>query len=375
MARPGSQAYLSRRSGLSQATVSTLVAELEDMGWVTVNRAAKGSRVGLARTTGAAVGIELGHTQTAVVARRAEQSQEEAVVRLAHVGAASGTAAWLPEVTEAIREAVNELGEDEITTIGLAVPSVVDLRSGKLAPPTLLPRDLNDDPALMILEELHKWQGAPRLVAPRVVIDNDANLAALAESVYAWDDAEILVGITASTGIGAGVVIGGRIFRGHSGAAGEIGHIVVDPGGGFCTCGGRGCLETVIGMDALLEQAKAVVGGRRMPSPNTAEALIHMATEGNASCQRVLEEAARTLGFAIGNLCNVLNPSVVVLGGAFGRGDAVRFTLDPCQAALRQTETRAAQAANLVVPSQVPHAAAVGALVVAFQGTAYGRPG
>jgi predicted NBD/HSP70 family sugar kinase len=369
MARSGSQAYLSRRSGLSQATVSTLVGELERKGWVT--KAPKVSRVEVAPTTGAAVGIELGFRHTAVVARRVEQPYDYAKVNLARVGAAQSGGRWLAGVAEAVWDAVTELGEDEIAAIGLAVPRVVNPKSGTLMPPPLPPWSSADNPAQMLFDELGRGNKKPRIVAPRVVLDNDANLAALAESIYAWDGAEILIGIKASTGIGAGVVIGGRMFRGAGGAAGEIGHIVIDPGGEFCPCGGRGCLETVIGADALVLQAKTVLGHAKMPSPDDLEELVQMATMGNVSCQRVLVEAARTLGSAIGNLCNIINPSIVVLGGAFGREDAAKFTLEPCQEALRQTAMHAAAIPDVIVQSKVPHAAAHGALIVALEGTTY----
>lgn len=374
MARSGSQAYLSRRSGLSQATVSTLVGELESQKWVTVTRktsTSKESLVQVAPTTGAAVGIELGFRHTAVVARRVEQPYDDAKVNLVRVGAAQGTGRWLSDVTEAVRDAVTELGEDEIAAIGLAVPRVVNPKSGTLMPPALPPWTSTDNPAQMLFEEFGRGNKKPQIVASKVVLDNDANLAALAESIYAWDGAEILIGIKASTGIGAGVVIGGRMFRGAGGAAGEIGHLVINPAGEFCPCGGRGCLETVIGADALVLQAKTVLGHAKQPSPDDLEELVQMATSGNLSCQRVLIEAARTLGSAIGNLCNIINPSIVVLGGAFGREDAVKFTLEPCQEALQQTAMRAAAIPGVIVQSKVPHAAAHGALIVALEGTTY----
>jgi predicted NBD/HSP70 family sugar kinase len=371
MAKPGNQAYLSNRSGLSQATVSALVGELQKSHWVTVTKAPRSSNVQVAPTTGAAVGIELGFRHTAVVARRVEQSYDSAEVVLARVGAAQGTGRWLPGVADAVREAVNELGENEIAAIGLAIPRMVDPKEGTLMPPALPPWTSGDDPAQMLFDELSRGNKKPVVVAPRVVLDNDANLAAVAESVYAWDDAEILIAVKASTGIGAGVVIGGRLFRGAQGAAGEIGHIVVKPDGAFCSCGGRGCLETVIGADALVENARMVLGHTRQPSPEELEDLVRMATAGNVSCQRVLAEAARTLGSALGNLCNVLNPSVVVLGGAFGREDAAKFTLEPCREALRQTAMQAAVLRDFVVPSRVQHAAAHGALIIALEGTFY----
>jgi len=163
------------------------------------------------------------------------------------------------------------------------------------------------------------------------------------------------------------------MFRGAKGAAGEIGHIVMEPGGRFCSCGGRGCLETVSGADALVEQARTVLAGHRLSPPDELGDLVQKAAQGNVACGRVLEEAARTLGFAIGNLCNVLNPNVVVLGGAFGREDAVRFTVEPCRQAVRQSAIRSSVDPGFrVVPSRVRHAAAHGALMVALNGTSYG---
>jgi predicted NBD/HSP70 family sugar kinase len=371
MAKPGTQAYLSRRSGLSPGTVSDAVKELVAKGFVLSDKDGRSKSVTMARTTGAAVGIELGFRYAAVVARRVEQSYDDAQVQLCSVGAALGPVRWVEEVAKAVREAVSELGEEEIASIGLGIPRVVDPRKAKLVPPFLPPWNDGEDPAHMLADELRGGRG-PRFVAPQVVLDNDANVAAYAESIYGFENAETLIGIKASTGIGAGIVVAGKIFRGARGTAGEIGHMVVDPNGRFCSCGGRGCLETLIGADALVEQARTVLGHRRMESPQDLEELMRMADRGNLACERVLREAATTLGYAIGNLCNVLNPNVVVLSGAFGRAEAVRYTLGPCQAAICQTAMRAATDEGFMVSAtRIQHPAAHGALVVALEGTKY----
>jgi predicted NBD/HSP70 family sugar kinase len=384
MAKPGSQAYIANRSGQVAATVSGFVKDMEKAGYVSTRKDGASTFVSLRPTTGAAVGVELGFHYTAVVARRVEQRRDEAVIKTIESGAAHGRGRWLPDVTEAIRDAVAVLGEEEIVTIGMGIPRIVDPRSGKLLPPFLPPWAYGDDPAHMLAEKLRE-HGA-RLIAPAVILDNDANLAALAESVYSHEDVDSLIAIKASTGIGAGIIVAGTIVRGARGAAGELGHTVVDPGGRFCACGGRGCLETVVGSDALVEDAKVTLARRAQPSPDSLAKLIAMAREGNATCQRVLREAAATLGTAIGNLCNVLNPEVVVLGGAFGRPEAVEFTLGPCREAIERSGLAAAvqgvrtssaqrQAEGVdrkllrVEPSVLEHAAAHGALIVALQGT------
>ena len=340
-------------------------------GFVLSDKDGRSRPVTIARTTGAAVGIELGFRYAAVVARRVEQNYDDAQVQLRSAGAAMGPGRWVEEVAKAVSEAVSDLGEEEIAAIGLGIPRVVDPRTGKLVPPAMPPWNEEEDPAQMLADGLRDGRG-PRFVAPQVVLDNDANLAAYAESIYEFENAETLIGIKASTGIGAGIVVGGKIFRGARGTAGEVGHMVVDPGGRFCSCGGRGCLETLIGADALIEQARTVLGHRKMESPQDLEELVRMAGRGNLACERVLREAATTLGFAIGNLCNILNPNVVVLSGAFGRAEAVTYTVGPCQEAIRQSAMRAATDEGLTVSAtRIPHPAAHGALVVALEGTRY----
>jgi predicted NBD/HSP70 family sugar kinase len=370
MARPGPQKYLSLRSGLSEATVSEAVKDLLAAGYIEVEKGGRSNVIKMAPTVGAAVGIELGFRYGAVVARRVEQDYKDAKIVLCPTGAAARDHGWLDDVAHAVRTAVDELGEEEIVAIGLGVPRVVDPHAGVLVPPAMPPWSAGDNPAKMLAERLREGR-RPVLVAPTVVLDNDANLVAYAESIYRHEDAENLVAIKASTGIGAGIIIAGRIYRGGGGAAGEIGHVVVNRDGRFCTCGGRGCLETLIGADALVAQAKTVLGGRNLKSPETFEELVVMAGDGNLACQRVLQEAGATLGLAIGNLCNVLNPNVIVLSGAFGR-DAAKYTVEPCKAAIRQSAMQAAAIGEPnVTVAGVEHPAAHGALVVALEGTSY----
>lgn len=369
MARPGNQEQLSKRSELSTATVSTAVGELEEKGWVRKTTTGRSVYVEMVPVAGAVVGIELGYQASAVVARRVHESFDHVQKKpLRDIGATRG--GWPEEVARGVREAVEDLGEEEVAAIGLAVPRVVNPKKGEFESPFLQPWTQGDNPAEMLMDALRGIGSGPRVTAASVLLDNDANLAALAESVYEFPDTEVLIAIKASTGIGAGIMVGGKLFRGRDGVAGEIGHIVVQPGGRFCTCGGRGCLETLAGADALIDQARAVLGTRRLPVPQSLDNLVEMARGGNVTCRRVLEEASETLGFAIGNLCNVLNPDVVVVSGGFGR--AADYTLEPCRAAIRRSAMRAvADRPPTVVASELEHAAAHGALVLAIQGTSY----
>ena len=152
----------------------------------------------------------------------------------------------------------------------------------------------------------------------------------------------------------------------------------MQPGGKFCTCGGRGCLESLIGADALIDQVTTTLGHRRLKSPEKLEDLVRMARDADVGYQRVLRDAAATLGFAIGNLCNILNPNVVVLGGAFGREEAAEYTIGPCEAAVGQSAMRATLNDDsgrgvAVHVTKIQHPAAHGALVLGLEGTKYGR--
>ena len=288
------------------------------------------------------------------------------------VGVGHGLQMWVPAVVQAVRELADELEQDDVVAVGLGVPWMIDPQDGTLVPPALPPWKEGDDPAGQLADGLREELGA-QFMAPKVVLDNDANLLAYAESIYGSPSGETLIGIKASTGIGAGIIIGGNIFRGMCGVAGELGHTSVQADGRFCVCGGRGCLETLIGANVLVEQAKSALGNQRNLAPANFDDLVAAAVHGNPTCQRVLYEAARTLGVALGNLCNVLNPNVVVLGGTLGQDEAAQFTLDACREGISRTAMRAAVADPdfTVRTRQVRYAASHVAVAMALQGTVY----
>jgi predicted NBD/HSP70 family sugar kinase len=376
MARSSNQTDLVRRSGMSSATVSGVVNELVQDGAVRSERRGRDTVVSMKHTHGVAVGVELGFQHTAVVARRVHQPYTEAAVRTAAVGGNSGEQRWLESVVGLIRDIASETGEgpEELTTIGLGIPGMVDPRTEQLTPPLLPPWEDVADPASRItdrLREIGSHHGASLPAELRVRLDNDATLGALAESTYMYPQKETLVYIKASTGVGAGIVISGRVFRGRRGVAGEIGHTVVDRNGRFCLCGGRGCLETLVGAMSLLDQARTALGDR---SPRSLNDLVEKGRQGNAVCRRVLREAAFQLGLALGDLCNVLNPDVVVIGGAFGRAADTEpnLILEPCRAGIHETAVTAAHEEEFaLVSSKVEHATAHGALLLGIEGTEY----
>ena len=137
----------------------------------------------------------------------------------------------------------------------------------------------------------------------------------------------------ASTGLGAGLVTNGVIYRGRHGLAGEIGHLTMDPGGTVCRCGNRGCLETLVGGARLVEQVRQAYSGYRMDLPVGLEAMIERAKAGDQVCTRVLQDASRTIGLALARVANLLNPDVMVLGGDLGR--AADLLVEPARTEMK----------------------------------------
>ncbi|WP_197287487.1 ROK family protein [Streptomyces apocyni] len=337
MIKGDTQANLARRTGLAQSTVSNIVGELQTAGVLPNDKAeqARAVRRGTVRlppTRNVAVGVHLGFVRATVVARRVDRPISETHSEHVASGANRGMSEVIPVLKQAIREAVGRtsLGLEDVVSLGVAVPRMVDPRTGRFASPILPPWSEGDDPS----RDLGAWLGVPG------ALDNDANLGALAEQTYATDGhAEIVVYIKGSTGIGAGLVISNTPIRGR-GMAGEIGHLVFDPNGAVCRCGGRGCLETVIGANALVRQARDALSGSAVDVPHSLASLIEKAQAGDVVCERIMRDAGRVLGQALAQLCNLLNPDLIVVGGTLGAAQGM--VLDPCQESLERFALRGA---------------------------------
>ena len=144
------------------------------------------------------------------------------------------------------------------------------------------------------------------------MVDNDANLGALAEAAFgAGRDAGDLVYLKVSSGIGAGLILNGRLYRGSAGLAGELGHVLVDPDGIVCRCGNRGCLETVAGHRRAGRPAAPLP--RR--GPHGARHARGRARRATSAAAASIPDAGRAIGRAVATLLNVLNPELLVIGG------------------------------------------------------------
>ncbi|MEW2086672.1 ROK family protein [Streptomyces sp. NPDC005283] len=344
--------------------MSNIVRELHTAGVVPNGRNGQTSPAGrrttvcLPATRHVAVGVHLGFNQATVVARRVDRPVAETQSEHVGSGANRGMAEVIPVLKQAIRDAVGKTGLrlEDVISLGVAVPRMVDPRSGQFASPVLPPWSEGDDPS----RDLGDWLGVPG------ALDNDANLGALAEQIYATDGhTEIVVYIKGSTGVGAGLVISNNPIRGR-GMAGEIGHLVLDPDGAVCRCGGRGCLETMIGADALVRQARDALSGSAVDVPHSLASLIEKAQAGDVVCERVVRDAGRVLGQALAQVCNLLNPDLIVVGGQLGVAQGM--ILEPCRESLTRYALRGAvgtQSGFTIKPSSMNQLSeAQGALVL-----------
>jgi predicted NBD/HSP70 family sugar kinase len=329
MVKADIQSRIAKRSGLSPASVSTGVQELIKDSVIDAGRdsARRKGHVRLRAMRGVALGIDLGFRHLAVIGRGVDRPFTEICVQRRDEGANLGLATVLDSIRQMVGEVVDEIGQEltDVVSAGIAVPRMIDPRTGRFTTPVLPPWSADDEPA----KELG------RMLAVRVAIDNDANLGAMAEQVYGMEEpVETVVYVKASTGIGAGIVIGDTLLRGDRGMAGEIGHLTIDPGGDVCLCGGRGCLDTIIGAEALVAQARQARRRSPLEPPPSLSSVIEQALAGDAACGRILEDAGRTLGLALAQLCNLINPRLVVLGGELSVGKTL--VLEPCGQELRR---------------------------------------
>ncbi|MEN0071796.1 MAG: ROK family protein, partial [Propionicimonas sp.] len=190
-----------------------------------------------------------------------------------------------------------------------------------------------------------------------VIVENDANLAAIAEARHAGD--EDLVYIKAGTGIGAGVVLDGKLRRGASNSAGEIGHLSLDPNGIVCRCGNRGCLETIASTPAILSALES----RMLPEAGIG-AVVESALAGDVACVRVLGDAGTAIGMAAATLCTILNPEHIVVGGPItGAGDILLRTLG--DAMRRYAVPASGNRARITTSVYGDRASAMGAVMLA----------
>ena len=242
---------------------------------------------------------------------------------------------------------------EELLTIGVALPAPVDVTTGRIS----------------VNGVMRGWDGldigdvlSRRLNRP-VVVDNDANLGALAEvELGAGRGFQDVLFVRASYGTGAGIVLSGRLHRGFAGTAGEIGHVQVDPRGDICRCGNRGCLDTVVSSTAILDLLRGSHGDL------TLRDLITRAVAGDLGCQRVVADVGDRIGSVVATLVTTLNPQVVLVGGELA--EAGELLIAPMRATIaRHSPPNTVGSVQVQLGELGGEAEVVGALIYALQST------
>ncbi len=353
-----SRADLARQMDLTRAAVTSIVNDLIQDGLVRETEAVV-DQVGSAggrppirleinprRST--VLGVDMASTHlTIVLANFAGQTLREVELpfNIKH-----HPEACLQEVDRQIRRLIDQAGIsfDGISAVVIAVPGPVDVALGGVCAPPIMPG----------------WDGIPirdilcsQWNVP-VSIGNDAEYGALGEWAYgAGRGLHNLAYIKVGSGVGAGLLLDGHIYRGATGCAGEIGHITIQENGPLCSCGNHGCLEALTGGNAVAAHAReAVKAGRdtllaAIQPPETIAAwnVIELAQKGDQVAMEIIADAGSYLGIAIASMVNLFNPEMVVVGG--GVSQAGDLLLNPVRQAVQLRSLRSAAEAVSIKPA------------------------
>lgn len=305
--RATTRTELGRLTGLSRTAVAARVGTLLAAGLLVEAEEGESSggrppvRLRFNRDAGVVLAAAVGRSRTQLAVcdlagdelAAAEFDQETGV----------GPGELMPRVAEGLGRLVGQLGRplDTVRAVGVSIPGTVDVLNGQsLQSPVMA-----------------GWDGVPlapflhALVEVPVYVDNDVNVMALSERRGHLEEFNDLLLVKASTGLGAGIVSGGRLLRGALGAAGEIGHTKTPPGEGrTCRCGDVGCLEAVAGGWALVREMQS--RGREVEH---VRGLVALVLDGDAEARTVVRESGRRVGEVLAGAVNLLNPETVVVGG------------------------------------------------------------
>lgn len=236
----------------------------------------------------------------------------------------------VPDIIESIKQtcADNNVSLDNVASIGMGTPGQVDAQNGTV----IGAYNLNWSTTQHVKQQFETALNVP------FAIDNDANVAGLGETVFgAGNNEKNVVMITLGTGVGAGVIVDGKIVTGVGGAGGELGHICMDINGKQCTCGNVGCLETItsatgiknLALDKLKEKPEVETILRHQTELD-AKVVFDAAKANDQMAREVVEHFGKVLGLACSYIGNMLNPSSIVIGGGVAQaGEMIIETVQP----------------------------------------------
>jgi len=333
-----SRADLARQLDLSRAAVSSIVNDLLENELVRESKS--GDKTGGRRPVlleinpdkGFVIGVDMGATHLAIILT--DFSAQVLNSMEFPFDVSRGANICLNELDTRMQEFLvqNEIDLQKALAIGVGVPGPVVAEAGGVVSPPIMPG----------------WDGFPirshleKLWSRPITLNNDAELGALGEWAYgAGRDVRHLMYVKVGYGIGAGLLFDGQIYRGSTGSAGEIGHITINEKGPRCTCGNFGCLEAMAGGRSIADRARqAIESGRRsqlndLPFDEiTALDVAQAAQKGDRVAQEIIIQAGEYLGIALASLVNVVNPSMIIIGGGVSQmGDLL---LEPIRRTVRR---------------------------------------
>lgn len=259
-----------------------------------------------------AIGVDLGGTNLRIAAVEEPGRLVEKVTLGTQV--ALGRDHVINDMCDAITRMSHKYGSG-LLGIGIGVPGIIDMETGMVRESPNLP-GWSDYPVHSEIEKrLHC----------RVLLENDANAAALGEKwLGAANSVEDMAALTLGTGVGGGIVLGGRIWHGMNGMAGEFGHATVEPNGVRCNCGNTGCLEQYASATAVVRMAKEAIAEGSAPAlaraassdaEFSAKAVYNLAIQGDEGARKIFRRVGRALGIALATMVNGLNLPMYVIGG------------------------------------------------------------
>lgn len=368
-----SRTDIARRTRLSRSTVSTIVSELIEEGWVAecgTGKSRGGRRpilLAFNYQAGYVLGIGAGATHLLALVTDLDAKILAQIER--PFDAAEGPQTGLPAIASIGQDCLDQAGIEasQLIGVGVGVPGPLDFQKGTIVAPPIMP----GWSGIPVREQLQEALKAP------VYLDNDANLGALGERHYgAGRGLDNLAYIKIATGVGCGLIIDGTIYHGQSGAAGEIGHVTIDEEGPPCKCGSYGCLEAMVGGPAIAQRAmmaieagqptilaESISNGRL-----TAQDVDRAARQGDQLSQQLFRTAGRLVGIAVADVINLLNPGRVIIGG--GVSQAGELILESLRETANQRSMRAAIGSADIVQAQLGRlSTALGAVALVLEET------
>lgn len=312
------------------------------------------------------IGIDLGGTNiaTALVNEKGKIIKKDK----RHTEATNGFEHVIRNMLKAIYQMVGDVGINNIAGIGLGIPGLVDSERGICR--FAINLGWNDVPVVERFEK--EFPNVP------IFMDNDVRVATLGEKYFgAGRDVDNLILISLGTGVGAGIIINGKIYQGISHNAGEIGHTTIFKDGPYCRCGNRGCLELYVSATGIAKRARDYIQAGHFTimtdmvghdlSKITAEVVSNACDKGDRLAIMVMEETAEILGIGIANYINIMNPEMIIIGGGVSLAGDKLFS--PLKRVVKQRVMRSVGENVKIVPAELrDESGMLGAAVLAMVG-------